>query len=104
MKVIITENKLERILIRYLQEIEKIDFEPTKNAWYLEYRDFEGDLAMEIDTRYPIDCKLKHSIYIRMFQFLNLNASQYHNLLTSVVSKITGLDVDRVIPSIVYTN
>jgi hypothetical protein len=54
MKVIITENKLERILIRYLQEIEKIDFEPIKNGRYLEYRDSNGNVIMEIDTWYPM--------------------------------------------------
>jgi hypothetical protein len=106
MKVIITENKLERILIRYLQEVEKIDFEPTKNGRYLEYRDYNGDLVMEIDTWFPnsTDCKLKYDLYIKMYRFLNLEASQYHDLLTSVINKITGIEVETLVPSIGYTN
>lgn len=101
MKVIITENKLERILIRYLQEIQKIDFEPIKNGRYLEYRDSNGNVIMEIDTWYPmsVDCRITYELYIKMYKILNLDATRYHDLLSSVISKVTGFKINNVIPS-----
>ena len=41
MKVMLTENKLEKIMLRYIQDIMKVDLEPTVDGNNLYYRDKE---------------------------------------------------------------
>jgi hypothetical protein len=103
MKIIVTENKIESVMIRYLQDIAKVNFEPgNHDGRYLQYFDANGDLFMEIDTWTSTnrDCKIKYRYYVKMYELLSMEAGKYHELLKSVLEKITGYDIHNIIPSI----
>lgn len=102
MKVILSENKLEKIMIRYIQDILKVDFEPTNDGNNLYYIDKNRDIFMKVDMSFPssIDVLLSYDFYIKMFSYLKTDPTEYHRLLKSVIEKITRLNVNEIIPSL----
>jgi hypothetical protein len=102
MKVILTENKLEKIMLRYIQDIMKVDLEPTVNGNNLYYRDSNGDIFIKVDMTSPqsIDVLLSYEFYIKMFRYFKADPTEYHRLLKSVIEKITKLKVNEIIPSL----
>ena len=102
MKVMLTENKLEKIMLRYIQDIMKVDLEPTVNGNNLYYRDINGDIFIKVDMTSPqsIDVLLSYEFYIKMFRYFKADPTEYHRLLKSVIEKITGLKVNEIIPSL----
>lgn len=104
MKIILNREKIEQIILRYITDILKVNLEPIENGRYLEYREPNGDLLMEIDTLFPnsVDCKIRYDFYIKMFKVLSIEALDYHDILNSVITKITGFKIDNIIPSLKY--
>ena len=103
MKIILTENKLEKIMLRYIQDIMKVDLEPTVDGDNnLYYRDSNGDIFIKVDMTFPrsIDVLLSYNFYIKMFTYFKSDPTEYHRLLKSVIEKITGLQVNEIIPSL----
>jgi len=102
MKIILTENKLENIMLRYIQDIMKVDLEPTVDGDKLYYRDSNGDIFLKVDMTFPrsIDVLLSYDFYIKMFGYLKADPTEYHRLLKSVIKKITKLEVKEIIPSL----
>jgi hypothetical protein len=50
MKIVLNENKLEKIMLRYIQDIMKVDLEPTVDGDNnLYYRDSNGDIFIKVD-------------------------------------------------------
>jgi hypothetical protein len=102
MKVMLTENKLEKIMLRYIQDIMKVDLEPTVDGNNLYYRDNNGDIFIKVDMTSPqsIDVLLSYYFYIKMFTYFKADPTEYHRLLKSVIEKITKLKVNEIIPSL----
>jgi hypothetical protein len=102
MKVMLTENKLEKIMLRYIQDIMEVDLEPTVDNNKLYYRDKNGDIFLKVDMTFPrsIDVLLSYDFYIKMFRYFKTDPTEYHRLLKSVIEKITKLQVNEIIPSL----
>ena len=102
MKIMLTENKLEKIMLRYIQDIIGVDLEPTVDGTKLYYRDKNGDIFLKVDMTFPssIDVLLSYVFYIKMFSYLKTDPTEYHRLLKSVIEKITRLNVNEIIPSL----
>lgn len=102
MKIILTDNKLEKIMLRYIQDIMKVDLEPTVDGDKLYYRDRNGDIFLKVDMTFPrsIDVLLSYDFYIKMFRYFKADPTEYHRLLKSVIEKITKLEVKEIIPSL----
>ena len=102
MKIILTDNKLEKIMLRYIQDIMKVDLEPTVDGDNLYYRDSNGDIFLKVDMTFPrsIDVLLSYDFYTKMFTYLRIDPTEYHRLLKSVMEKITGLEIKEIIPSL----
>lgn len=102
MKIILTDNKLEKIMLRYIQDIMKVDLEPTADGDKLYYRDSNGDIFLKVDMTFPrsIDVLLSYDFYTKMFTYLRIDPTEYHRLLKSVMEKITGLEIKEIIPSL----
>lgn len=103
MKIVLNDNKLEKIMLRYIQDIMKVDLEPTVDSDNnLYYRDSNGDIFIKVDMSFPrsIDVLLSYDFYIKMFTYFKADPTEYHRLLKSVIEKITGLKVNEIIPSL----
>ena len=102
MKIVLTDTKLEKIMLRYIQDIMKVDLEPTVDGHNLYYRDSNGDIFIKVDMSFPqsIDVLLSYDFYIKMFRYFKTDPTEYHRLLKSVIEKITKLKVNEIIPSL----
>jgi len=102
MKIILTDNKLEKIMLRYIRDILKVDFEPTVKGDKLYYRDGDGEIFIKVNMTFPrsIDVLLSYDFYTKMFTYLRIDPTEYHRLLKSVIEKITGLEIKEIIPSL----
>jgi hypothetical protein len=101
MKVMLTENKLEKIMLRYIQDIIKVNSEPMEDGDKLEYFDQDGNIFIRVDRSFPptVNLLFSYNFYIKMYQWLKVNPDDYHRILKSVLEKFTNLKVDEIIPS-----
>ena len=53
MKIILTDNKLEKIMLRYIQDIMKVDLESTVDGDNLYYRDINGEIFIKVNMTFP---------------------------------------------------
>ena len=102
MKIVLTDATLEKVMLRYIRDIIKVNSEPIEDESKLEYFDQDGNLFIRVDMTFPrsIDVLLSYEFYIKMFRYFKADPTEYHRLLKSVIEKITGLKVNEIIPSL----
>ena len=101
MKIVLTDTKLEKIMLRYIQDIIKVNSEPIEDGDKLEYFDQDGNLFIRVDRSFPptVNLLFSYDFYIKMYQWLKVHPDDYHRILKSVLEQFTKLKVDEVIPS-----
>jgi len=101
MKIVLTDTTLEKIMLRYIQDIIKVNSEPIEDGNKLEYFDQNGNLFIRVDRSSPptVNVVLSYNFYIKMYQWLKTHPEDYHRILKSVLEQFTNLKIDEIIPS-----
>jgi hypothetical protein len=101
MKIVLTDTTLEKIMLRYIQDIIKVNSEPIEDGDKLEYFDQDGNLFIRVDISFPptVNVVLSYNFYIKMYQWLKTHPEDYHRILKSVLEQFTNLKIDEIIPS-----
>jgi hypothetical protein len=101
MKIVLTDATLEKIMLRYIRDIIKVNSEPIEDGDKLEYFDQDGNLFIRVDRSFPptVNLLFSYDFYIKMYQYLKTHPDDYHRILKSVLEQFTKLKVDEVIPS-----
>jgi hypothetical protein len=101
MKIVLTDTTLEKIMLRYIQDIIKVNSEPIEDGNKLEYFDQNGNLFIRVDRSFPptVNVVLSYNFYIKMYQWLKTHPEDYHRILKSVLEQFTNLKIDEIIPS-----
>ena len=101
MKIVLTDTILEKIMLRYIQDIIKVNSEPIEDGDKLEYFDQDGNLFIRVDRSFPptVNLLFSYKFYIKMYQWLKVHPDDYHRILKSVLENFTNLKVDEIIPS-----
>jgi hypothetical protein len=101
MKKVLTDTKLEKIMLGYIRDIMKVKPEPIEDGNKLEYFDQDGNLFIRVDRSFTptVNLIFSYDFYIKMYQYLKMYPDDYHRILKSVLEKFTELKVDEIIPS-----
>jgi hypothetical protein len=103
-KLIISENKIEKIFIDYIVKAMKINKVPVcKDNQYI-FSGINNKPICIIGTKFEtlVECRLEYRFYVKWYEILNLEPLQYHNLLKSAFSEITGYKISDIIPYLTY--
>ena len=101
MKIVLTDATLEKIMLRYIRDIIKVNSEPIEDGDKLEYFDQDGNIFIRVDRSFPptVNLLFSYDFYIKMYQWLKTHPEDYHRILKSVLEQFTNLKIDEIIPS-----
>ena len=74
MKIVLTDATLEKVMLRYIRDIIKVNSEPIEDGDKLEYFDQDGNLFIRVDRSFPptVNLLFSYNFYIKMYQLFAL--------------------------------